>query len=153
MDGWYIKEVGIQPPEHPHGTVVRDAPNLRVPAYFEDREAPRYILRLLELLSFSPYYNASHFVAECFAPTTSPLYTERQGGPEQCIVSLAQQVYIKTYNISTVVANVDPNFYGTNGVRYATVGEGSTLMVVRNLRVHVGWCCAGGGAGCANDTC
>ena len=130
VDGWYIKAVGISEPPSPHGTIVRDPPDQRSPAYFENYEAPRYILRLLELLSFSPYYNSSHFVAECFAPTTSPLYHERQGGPEQCIVSLAQQVYMKTYNISHVVAGTDSTFSATNGVRYATVGERTTLMDV-----------------------
>jgi hypothetical protein len=129
-DGWYIKDVGIVPPEHPHGTIVRDPPDKRVPAYYENRQAPRYIIRLLELLSFSPYYNASHFVAECFAPTTSPLYHERQGGPEQCLVSLAQQLYIKTYNISHVVASVDDSYVRSNGIRYATVGEPTSLMGV-----------------------
>ena len=130
VDGWYIKAVGIQAPAHPHGTIVRDAPNVREPAYFENYEAPRYISRLLELLTFSPYYNASHFVAECFAPTTSPLYHERQGGPEQCVVSLAQQLYIKTYNISHVTAGTDPEYTQSNGIRFATMGEPTTLMEV-----------------------
>ena len=43
-------------------------------------------------------------------------------------MSLAQQVYMKTYNISHVVAGSDSDFVASNGVRYATLGDGTSLM-------------------------
>ncbi len=109
-----------------HGVITRAAPNLRTPPFFVFSTAPRYIIRMLELLEFSPYFNSSHFVAECFAPTTSPLYHERQGGVEQCFVSLAQQTYIKTYNLSHITAQSD--ITQSNGISYSMLGAGSDKM-------------------------
>lgn len=109
-----------------HGKISRPPPDQRNPPFQGNATAKRYILRMLELLEFSPYFNSSHFVAECFAPTTSPLYHERQGGVEQCFVSLAQQTYIKTYNLSHVTAQSDIS--QANGVTYSILGAGSDKM-------------------------
>jgi hypothetical protein len=128
VDGWwpsqnldYLIGNGEQ-----HGKISRPVPNNREPPFFGNATAKRYIIRMLELLEFSPYFNTSHFVAECFSPTTSPLYHERKGGVEQCFVSLAQQTYIKTYNISHVSAQSDTS--ESNGISYTILGEGSDKM-------------------------
>ena len=128
VDGWwpsqdldYLLGDGSQ-----HGVITRPPPDMRDPPFSGNATAKRYILRMLELLEFSPYFNSSHFVAECFAPTTSPLYHERQGGVEQCFVSLAQQTYIKTLNISHVTAQSDVT--QANGVAYTILGPGSDKM-------------------------
>lgn len=88
------------PPVPHHGTIVRPVPNKRTPPFFGNYTASHAIVRHLELVSFSPYYYASHFVAQCFSPSTSPVHKQRQGSVAECMVSKAQQLYLKTYNIS-----------------------------------------------------
>jgi len=128
VDGWWPSQnlEYLLGDGETHGTIIRNTPTHRDPAYFGNATAMRYIVRMLELLEFSPYFNSSHFVAECFAPTTSPLYHERQGGVEQCFVSMAQQMYIKTYNLSHVSAQSDIS--QANGISYSIVGPGSDKM-------------------------
>jgi len=88
------------PPVPHHGTIVRPKPPHRTPPFFGNYTASHAIVRHLELVSFSPYYYASHFVSQCFSPSTSPVHDKRRGSVEECMVSKAQQLYLKTYNIS-----------------------------------------------------